>query len=162
MPFYLVRHGLAVSKLQNQDRPLSDKGRFTMEKVASFLSRSRFKVSGVLHSEKLRSKETAIILSKVLGAGRVVQESPVPIGPNDPIEPLVEMFQNSLKGRPVEDQVFVSHLPFLDLLLSHLVCGEKDFSIMSFEPGMAVALEPSPKIDRWTIKWALRPSLLGE
>ncbi len=60
MPIYLVRHGLAVSKLQNQDPPLSDKGRFTVEKVASFLSRSRFNVSGVLHSEKLRSKETAI------------------------------------------------------------------------------------------------------
>ena len=161
MKLYLARHGEALSKYDNPDRPLSENGRLTVHKIASFLARSRFNVSRVVHSHKLRAQETALILSKGLGAGRVVQESSVPIGPNDEIGPLYNLLEHDHGRDLIEDQMYVSHQPYLGRLLSSLVCGDKDLSVVSFDPGMVVALEQTITGRKWSIQWALMPHLLG-
>ena len=162
MQLYLARHGDALSKNENPDRPLSENGRLTVQKVASFLARSRFNVSQVVHSHKLRAQETALILSKGLGAGSIVQESSVPIGPNDEIWPLYNMLQYNHGEGSINDQMYVGHLPYLDRLLSSLVCGNEELSVVSFEPGMVVALEREMGSCNWVVQWALMPRLLGQ
>jgi len=64
----LVQHGEAVSEEVDPRRPLSERGRAEVERVASFLARAGFRVSRIVHSTKLRARETAEILARHLGA----------------------------------------------------------------------------------------------
>ena len=89
MKLYLVQHGEAVSKEDNPDRPLSEKGRADVERMASFLARSA-RVARVIHSGKARARETALQLSQVLGPGMVVEEAAVGIAPNDSTDALAK------------------------------------------------------------------------
>ncbi len=49
MKLYLVQHAEAVPAEDNPDRPLSDKGRTDVQRVASFLARS-VRVGRIIHS----------------------------------------------------------------------------------------------------------------
>jgi phosphohistidine phosphatase len=161
MHLYLVQHGTAVPKDENPDRPLSESGRIAVSKVASFLARSQFNVSGVVHSDKVRAMQTALLLSETLGAGRIVQECLYPIGPNDPIELLYDAIEDGTSEQIAGDKMIVGHLPFMSKLLSRLVCGDELETIVHFKPGTVVALERGENGDGWRVMWVLRPELLG-
>ena len=45
MHLYLVQHGLAQPKDENPERPLSDRGRTDVGRMASFLARTRPAIS---------------------------------------------------------------------------------------------------------------------
>ena len=74
MRVYLVQHAEAVPAEDNPDRPLSDKGRTDVQRVASFLARS-VRVGRIIHSPKMRARDTAVLLAQVLGPGGVVEEA---------------------------------------------------------------------------------------
>jgi len=161
MRLYLVQHGMAVPKTDSPERPLSDAGRTAVQKVASFLARSQLNISGIVHSGKLRSVQTALLLSETLGRGQVVEECIYPIGPNDPITPLFEAIEDGPSEHIDGDQMIVGHLPFMGKLLSRLVCGDELETIVHFKPGTVVALERGQNGDGWTVMWVVRPELLG-
>ena len=159
MRLYLCQHGNALPKSDDPNRPLSDQGSKDVNRMASFLARSRLSLAGVVHSGKLRAQQTALIYSDVLGAGRLVHECAYPISPNDPIEPL---YKALLETAQIEDNVMiVGHLPYLNLLLSKLVAGDEAANCVQFEPGCVVALEKQANQTAWMIQWVMRPSLLG-
>ncbi len=159
MHLYLVQHGDAVSKEVDPNRPLSEKGRKSVGQLASFLARSRLRVSRVLHSGKLRAQQTALIYAEVLGPGRFVQDSAYPIGPNDPID----ILQQALAAEVNSDDslMIVGHLPYMDKLASHLLTGDQAAGTVQFEPGCVIALESTNDRPTWTLRWMMRPSLLG-
>lgn len=159
MHLYLSQHGDAVPKSENPDRPLSDKGRKDVGRMASFLARARLPLAGVVHSGKLRAQQSALILSEGLGAGRVVQDCAYPISPNDPIEPLYDAL---MANKDIEDNVLiVGHLPYLDRLLSRLVAGDEGAQCVRFEPGCVIALSREDQAPTWQIEWVMQPRLLG-
>ncbi len=161
MHLYLVQHGTAVPKDEDPARPLSASGREAVQKVASFLARSQFNISGVVHSGKVRAMQTALLLSETLGPGRIVQECLYPIGPNDPIDLLYSAIEDGPGEQITGDRMIVGHLPYLSKLLSRLVCGDEYESTVHFKPGTVVALERGENGDGWSIMWVLRPELLG-
>ncbi|HBT41126.1 MAG TPA: phosphohistidine phosphatase SixA, partial [Rhodospirillaceae bacterium] len=67
MRLYLVRHGLALTKDENPDRPLSAQGQKDVKRMASFLGRAGVRMPRVIHSEILRAQQTAMHLSAVIG-----------------------------------------------------------------------------------------------
>jgi len=152
MNLYLVQHGDALSKQENPDRPLSDKGRADVERVASFLGRS-VRVGRVIHSGKTRARETAVILAGVLGTGGVVEEGSG-LGPNDATDGLA----GAVAGWR-EDVMVVGHMPFMGRMAARLVTGAGDAGVVAFEPGSVVCLESIG--DGWAVAWMVRPSLLG-
>lgn len=159
MHLYISQHGDAVAKSEDADRPLSEKGRKDVNRLASFLARSRLPLTGVVHSGKLRAQQTALIYADVLGASRVVHECAYPIAPNNPVEPL---YQALLDNSQIEDNVMiVGHLPYMNRLCSRLVTGEETANCVQFEPGCVIALEKEVNHASWVVQWALRPSLLG-
>ena len=83
MTLYLVQHGDALTKQQEAERPLSDKGRSDGERMASHLAGSGVRVDRVYHSGKPRARDTAMLLSQALGPDGVVEEIDHGIGPND-------------------------------------------------------------------------------
>ena len=159
MHLYLVQHGDAVSKETDSKRPLSEKGRKGVGQLASFLARSRLQIAPVFHSGKLRAQQTALLYADVLGAGRLVQDSAYPIGPNDPIS----LLSNALTTDFASDAsvMFVGHLPYMDRLVSHLMTGDEAARSIQFEPGCVIALERNEELSSWTLQWIMRPSLLG-
>lgn len=65
MKVYLVQHAKSKSEEEDPTRPLSDEGRDDLEKIVKFIG---IKVSRILHSNKLRAKQTAEAFAKSLNA----------------------------------------------------------------------------------------------
>lgn len=155
MHVYLVQHGAAVPKDENPERPLSEGGREDVKRMASFLARSRVSANRVLHSGKLRAVETALLLATVLGPANVVEENAGQLAPNDPVEPMFSTIDTW-----TEDTIVVGHLPFLSKLVSRLVTGDEDETVVHFKPGAVACLERGENGGGWTVQWFLRPELL--
>ncbi len=156
MHIYLVQHGDAVPKDKNEEKPLSDKGRDDVNKVASFLARSGVSVPRVIHSGKLRAQETALLLAGVIGPGKVVEEAESGLAPNDS----TDLFFAAIEEW-TDDAIIVGHLPFMAKLASRLVTGNEDETVVHFKPGSVACLERGENGGGWTVSWFVRPELLG-
>ena len=147
MDFYLVRHGEAKSEAEDPRRPLSDQGRKEVERVASTAGKRSLGVSQILHSDKLRARETAEILARYLSPPGGVHEIKG-LGPQD--DPLVakaelEAAQSSL--------MLVGHLPHLGRLVSMLVIEDPDKEVVDFPAAAIVCLSHGE--DVWKVCWTL-------
>jgi phosphohistidine phosphatase len=154
MKLYLVQHGEAYTKAVNPGRPLTDRGKEDVERIASFLKRAGVKVDRVIHSGKLRAHQTAEGLANVLAPSLDLEVSGI-MNPND--NPKAFDWQSESWDR---DMLIVGHLPFMAKLVSHLVLGDESRPITAYQPGSVVCLE---RIDdaHWQLNWMLRPELLS-
>jgi phosphohistidine phosphatase len=153
MKLYLVQHGEAKSKDEDEKRPLTDQGRQGVERIAAFLKGAGVEAKKVIHSGKLRAEQTAEILKEAIAAkGKL--EAHDGINPNDEPGPLAEE-----TAKWTDDTMIVGHLPFMSGMVSLLITNEAVIPIASYEPGSVVCLERGEN-DTWTICWMLRPELL--
>ena len=157
MRVYLVQHAAAVPAEDHPDRPLSDKGRSDIERVASFLARS-VRVGRIIHSPKTRARDTAVLLAQALGPGGVVEAAASGLAPNDSVEVAADFIAGWS-----EDTMVVGHLPFMGRLAAYLVAGSEDAEFAAFQPGTVVCLERADGDGGggWTLAWMVRPELLG-
>jgi len=156
MKLYLVQHGAAVPKDENSKKPLSPAGREDIQKIASFLVRSRVAATRVIHSGKLRALETALLLSDVIGPGNIVEEAESGLAPSDATD---EFF--SIIDELTEDTILVGHLPFMSKLVSRLTTGDEEKTVLYFKPGSVACLERGENGGGWMVSWFIRPELLG-
>ena len=154
MKLYLSQHGEAHSKEQDPNRPLTSKGVDDVENVAQFLKQAGVQVKQIIHSGKLRARQTAEHLAKQL-ADDIELETTGIINPNDSPETFAWQI-GSWQG----DTLIVGHLPFMARLVSHLINGEKEPLMVAFQPGSVVCLERINN-EHWVINWMIRPGLLG-
>ncbi len=154
MRLYLVQHGQALSDEVDPARPLSAAGEADVRAMAAFLAGGEFAVRQIVHSGKLRARQTAELL-----AGAVAPPPPVAersgLNPNDPPEALVAEL-----GALQDDTMLVGHLPFMSRLVSLLVSGRAQESVVAFRPGSVVCLEPTDA-GGWSVAWLIRPEVLG-
>jgi|TARA_R110002167_G_scaffold86945_1_gene235225 phosphohistidine phosphatase len=159
MRLYLVRHGLALTKDENPDRPLSEQGQKDVKRMASFLGRAGVRVPRVIHSEILRAQQTALYLSTVIGPGRIVEEMR-DLKPSSRLDSLVEA-----AAVWTEDTMVVGHDPFMSRITSFFTAGDASAGVIAFDPGSVVCLERDPIITEsgghWTILWHMSPVLLS-
>ena len=154
MKLYLVQHGEAIPKEVDETRPLSERGRADVGRLAAFLERGGVRAARVVHSGKTRAQQTADLLARALAPGGV-SEARTGLGPNDPTEAL------AAEARAwSDDVVVVGHLPFMGRLAARLVTGREDAGVAAFQTGTMVCLERAEG-DAWTIAWMLRPELLA-
>ncbi len=153
MKLYLVQHGEACEKEVDPDRPLTDKGRADVERLAAFLKKAGIRVERVIHSGKLRAVQTAECLASTVAPGVEPEASGI-INPND--NPGAFDWQSDSWDR---DTLVVGHLPFMARLVSHLVTGDENGLITAYQPGSIVCLEHRDGI--WLVNWMIRPELLG-
>ena len=152
MKIYLARHGDAVSKQENPDRPLSGEGRKDVSHVADILEQSNAAVDRVIHSGKLRAQQTAEILTQSV-MHDVEMETAPDMNPNDPVEPWIERIEGF-----EQDAMLVGHMPFLGKLVSRLVTGKEDTDVVFFHAGAVVCLERTDD-GRWGIIGMIRSAL---
>ena len=153
MRLYLVQHGEAKPETEDAARPLTLRGTEDVKRVAGMLRRLQIKQPKIVHSGKLRAKQTADILAQGLNISLpLVQVSPV-LKPNDDVRPWAERIQ-----KEIDDLMLVGHLPFLDKLASTLLCGNENAKLVLFRYGAIVCLEQ--KEDKgWAVRWVLTPEM---
>ena len=123
---YLVQHGEAKREEEDPARPLTDKGKSEVEKIASFIAKTGIHIERILHSGKLRALQTAEILASHLKPPRGIEQA-------DALDPLADpkIWAERLKDTN-EDIMLVGHLPHLSKLASLLLTG--DMNIERFSP----------------------------
>ncbi|MBI3060287.1 MAG: phosphohistidine phosphatase SixA [Deltaproteobacteria bacterium] len=149
MEFYLVRHGEAKPDYEDPRRPLSDQGRRQVEKVARAAAAKRIQVAEILHSDKLRARETAKILTHFLSPRRGAREIQG-LSPED--DPLLVKGELEATEEPL---MLVGHLPHLGRLAALLVKNNPEDKVVDFPPAAVVCL--SHLKVAWEIQWILTP-----
>ena len=134
MHLYLVQHGDALPKDLDPDRPLSDKGQADIARLADWLGEHDVKVAEILHSGKMRARQTAELLESVLESGDRIREERG-LGPKDSPKAFLEI----LRDREA-DFLVVGHMPFVARAVSVAITGEPDRPLVEFEPGSIAAL----------------------
>lgn len=149
MEVYLVRHGEAVSEHQNPERPLSDKGRSDVSIVADHIGKLGLEITTIYHSERLRARQTAEILSEKVRPRNGLREVRG-LASGDDVRKAMQLVEDAK-----ESIMIVGHLPHLGKLLSALVAGEQyqNMEMMEFDAGSIVCLGRGQ--EGWLVRWAL-------
>ena len=152
MLVYLVQHGDAKREEEDPSRPLSEKGIKDVKGVASHISRLNIGVEEVLHSGKLRAKQTAEIISEKLKIAKGISET-------DGLSPMddANMWAERLNKR-TDTLMLVGHLPHLGKLASLLLCSKKERNFVAFKMGGIVCLKRDDT--GWSLQWMITPETL--
>lgn len=149
MNIYLVQHGDSLPKEQNLKRPLSEKGKSVVEKLANACTSYRLSAKQIYHSTKLRAKQTAEILGHQLGIPIYEKAG---LEPLDPVRPIYNEIISS-----GTDIMIVGHLPFLERLVSFMLTGSENNRPLLFQQGGLVCLNKDEE-NKWSIMWTVFPS----
>jgi phosphohistidine phosphatase len=148
---YLVQHGEAKPETEDPARPLTDRGREEVRRVARHAAALRLQVAEIRHSGKLRARQTAEIFAAALVPSHGVQEMDG-LAPAD--APGKARGEIESAREPV---MLVGHLPHLRHLASLLLVGDPDREIIRFRNGAIVCLVKSE--GGWLLQWILTPEL---
>lgn len=152
MQVYLIQHGEAKPESEDPKRPLSATGIKETKEIAKKLKELQVKPTRVFHSPKLRAKQTAEILAKVLDAPTEEAEG---LKPKDSPQTLRNKIAE-LKEHGT--YFFVGHLPNLELVAALLVTEVSEPPIHVSRYSAPLVLENTGQI--WKIKFYLLPELL--
>lgn len=155
MLLYLVQHAEAKKEEEDPARPLSEKGLSDIRKITFYLSRLDVSIGQILHSTKLRAKQTAEVLSENLKPSMGLLET-------DGLAPLDDpgIWKERLKS-VAEDLMLVGHLPHLGRLTSLLICGDPEKNVVSFKMAGVACLERDEK-EVWSLRWMIIPDMLPD
>lgn len=148
MAMYFVQHGIAMAKEVDPDRPLSADGRKDVERISACLRKLGVTVGKIYHSGKTRAMETALIFSGQIGDGNIFVSPGM--NPDDDV-------MDFAAGMDEHDTMYIGHLPHIEKLVSYLVTGDEDASVVKFTNGGIVCIEKDDK--GFHIEWYLRPSI---
>ena len=155
MDLYLMQHGQATTETEDPERPLTDAGRAAVQRVAKRARAADIRISGCLHSGKLRAEQTAQLLVREIGVEPSVEARPG-LAPNDPVVPVAQWLRAETEHQSL---ALVGHMPFLGRLASLLVVGDEQAQVVGFQMGGLVKLEPKVDRDGFSVAWALPPDL---
>lgn len=163
MNLFLIRHAHAVTADENAERPLSERGRADLQRVAAF-----FRTNGLLrpaqlwHSPLMRARETAELLDEGLMLEGVRVET-IGLMPEDAPE---EMARRLAEYPTTHDLALVGHEPHLSALATLLVRDKSKPVIFHLRKGAVIALERDDAVHknsglpRWQVSWHFSPELL--
>lgn len=152
MELYLVQHGEAKSEAEDPTRPLTDRGREEVGRVAAFVVKIGLKPAEIRHSGKRRAEETARLFAQALGLSEKVK-AVSGLAPNDDVQPLA----GALLAEK-DNLMLVGHLPHLSRLASLLLVGDSGKTIVRFRMGGIVCLAREDA-SRWTLAWMITPEI---
>lgn len=147
MQLFLVHHGDAVGPDVDPRRPLSARGRETVERVAAEAARRGARPDVVWHSGKLRARQTAQAFWRAcnalaeLSAARDLQPEDPPV-----------WIRDRLRGES-RNVMLAGHFPHLPHLLALLRGGEN--RSLDFPQHGVVALVTDDEGDTWKELWRI-------
>ncbi len=146
MRIYLVQHGKAGDRERDGKRHLTEEGRMETSRVASHMKRIGLKLEEIIHSGKVRARETAEIFGSELSVKKV--SSTEGMNPLDDAEKFI-------KGIKRKDVMYVGHLPHLEKTISLLTTGNSSEIPIEVTYSGVICLE---KIrEEWRVAWYIIP-----
>jgi phosphohistidine phosphatase len=124
MELYLVRHGIAadVSEyVQDEDRPLTDKGKEKTHKVAERLYAINVRWDRILTSPLIRAQQTAEIL-KAAGLSEEIETFP-PLAPSGKVQDWLDWYEQWRYNENKISLALVGHQPNLGNWAETLLWG---------------------------------------
>ncbi len=152
MALYLVQHGSAHPGETDGERTLTLKGRAEVTRIAEVARGYGVKVNAVAHSGKTRARQTAELLSELLGPG-------IPIYVETGMDPKDDAVAFSARLDNSVDRMYVGHLPFMERLTSFLLGAPIDRPVFRFQNGGILCLDLIPETGLWVITWSLMPKI---
>ncbi len=152
MKIYLMQHGRAMSKEENPERPLTEQGKDDVGRVSALLVQAGSQLSEIRHSGKRRAEDTANIVAQHLQ----MQEKVIAVEGTNPLDdaiPVAEALQ-----KQTEPVMLVGHLPFLSKLVSYLLIGNTEETIVQFQMGGVICLVKQD--DTWAVAWMTVPDVV--
>ncbi len=147
----LVQHARARPREEGAERPLSDTGQADIRRVASFLADHGVRPDRIMHSGKLRARQTAEVLAHRLAC--VVEAVP-------DLDPMADPGIWFAHLEAIEREVMlVGHMPHIGRLTSLLLTRYPDRVAVRFVPGTVVCLQREDGL--WQLAWMLTPGLLA-
>ena len=138
MNLYILRHAIALERGveyhgADADRPLSEKGRKKMLKIARGMKALELSFDVIVSSPFARARETAELAAHELALAGVLEYSPHLESGGDPAKLIAD-----LAGRvPLPENILlVGHEPQLSHLVSVLLCGEASMEIALKKGGL--------------------------
>ena len=154
MEVYLVQHGESKPESADSQRPLTDKGRADVEHVALYIAGLGLQVTRIVHSSRLRAKQTAEIFVQRLVPTPTILEQKI-LGPSDDPHQTKRLIQEEEKSL-----MLVGHLPYLSRLASLLILGDPEKEVVRFAMGGIVCLGKSG--DGWLVDWSIIPKTVRQ
>ncbi len=133
MTLYIVRHGDAVGPDIDPQRPLSRHGCDEVAAVAGIIAGRGVTVSRVVHSGKVRARQTAEILTAKLATDATPQQM-AGLNPNDDPEAIV-----GYVNAETDNTLIAGHMPSVGLIVRSLV-PNASMEHMNFATAMVVIL----------------------
>ena len=152
MAFYIVQHGLSLTKDLDPEKGLSPQGIQEVNRIAQVARQYGVTVGCILHSGKKRARQTADLLAEVFKPAQGLQDI-AGIKPMDDVESFAAGVDFSA------NVMVVGHLPFLERLISYLIIGRLSPTIFKLQNGGIVCLDRIENADTPVIKWALMPTV---
>ena len=147
MKVYLVRHAEPVRPEVDPSRPLTARGMREMGQVADGLkTRYGVSVEKILHSGKVRARQTAEIIESRIAEPGASEEAPG-LKPNDDTAPWV----GALAGME-RDLMLVGHMPFMGILAAGMTKGP----MVQFRTSQVICLEKDGGRG-WSLAWSISP-----
>jgi phosphohistidine phosphatase len=153
MQIFIIRHAHAVDAAENPERPLSEKGRKQIRRLARFLKQTgALPLTELWHSPLARSRETAALLMEKLSAPAKLTQIDGLKGDDDPT-----IIAGRLKTRRTPVAI-VGHEPHLSALVSLLIAGTAEPPRIVLKKSAVVALEQTE--GEWAVRWHVSPEVI--
>lgn len=164
MNLYIIRHAIAAQRgtpgyEDDSQRPLTDKGRKKMSKIAKGLRQLGIELDVILTSPYVRARDTAKILADEYNMVDQIRFTDNLIPPGD-FKALIDEIQEKYD---VESLALVGHEPMLGELISWLTTGSKNLQINFKKGGVCYLSADNLYQDRRaTLEWLLTPAIMVE
>ena len=153
MYIYIVRHCSANEAYVDPEKRLSPHGIEEAKSLAEFLKPMKIRVSQILHSGKMRARETAEILSSAVKCSGGLSKQPG-LNPDDSANQVAKEI-----SKFNENLMIVSHLPLIENLAAYLLKGDSTKCGFNFSPGALMCLKNIDS-NNWKLEWMISPALL--
>ncbi|HSV93820.1 MAG TPA: phosphohistidine phosphatase SixA [Desulfobacterales bacterium] len=149
MRLYLVQHGEALNAADDSGKTLSPKGRRDVKALAEACAKRHIEAVEVIHSGKVRARQTAEMLAAALN---LPVRAETGLDPMDPVRPFAG------ECATMHSTVVVGHQPFLERLAALLLAGREDPPVLAFQRGGMACLERrGAPHEGWCILWTAFP-----
>lgn len=157
MELYFLRHGAAAPRgeweAEDSQRPLTDRGREDVAKMAVLLARTAPALDAIVTSPYLRASETAEIVAQHLGLeGRVVSD--MLIAPGFNAGRLAKLIRQYPEANAL---LLVGHEPDFSTTVGELTGGRIVFK----KGGMALVESAGESLKKATLAWLVQPGVVG-
>ncbi|MGI5939711.1 MAG: phosphohistidine phosphatase SixA [Thermoleophilia bacterium] len=157
MELYFLRHGAAASRVGWTDddalRPLTDRGREEVGRMATLLARTAPALDAVLTSPYIRAAQTADIVAEHLSLqDKVTSDASITPGFDEArLTKVVGRFAGA------KALLVVGHEPDFSTIIGRLTGAR----IVLKKGGMALVETPGRSLHRATLVWLVQPGLVG-